>query len=141
MLDAFRHNEKLAWTERHGAVAQLNIELPLQDKEEVVRLVVLVPDKRTEQLDHHHVKVVERGDRSWREVLAEGLQLRREIDAGLTLLGSNRTSSIRLTHERSDQVRKSREKSIVVQLKRRCAQGPGGTPEIDDATHQRHRQD
>ena len=77
MLDAFRHHEQFARPERHGAVAQLDVELALQHQEEIVGLVVLVPDELALHLHDHHVVVVELRDGARREVLGEGRELLR----------------------------------------------------------------
>ena len=80
MLDAFRHDEHLARAERHGAVAQLDVELAFEHQEEIVGLVVLVPDELALHLHDHDVVVVELRDRARRPVLREGRELVGEID-------------------------------------------------------------
>ena len=59
MLDSARHDKHLSRPENHIAVPHLNGHSPLQDEEEIVRIIVLVPGERTSfgphrsgQLDH-----------------------------------------------------------------------------------------
>src|SRR3954452_11045538 len=58
VLDALGHHEQLARPEDDVAVAQLDRELALQDQEEVVGLVVLVPDELAEHLHRDQLVVV-----------------------------------------------------------------------------------
>ena len=45
MLDAAWNNHEVARTERHGAIARLDAKRASPDKEDIVGLVVLMPDK------------------------------------------------------------------------------------------------
>jgi hypothetical protein len=82
MLDALRDDEQFAGAERHGAVAQLDVEHTFKHQEEIVGLVVLVPDELAFELRHHHVVTVVGRDRARREVIAERRELLGEIDPG-----------------------------------------------------------
>src|SRR3954452_18032740 len=81
MLDAFRHDEHLAGAKRHGAVAQLDVEHALEHEEEIIGIVVLVPDEFALELRNHHVVAVVGGHCAWRENIREGGELLGEIDA------------------------------------------------------------
>jgi D-inositol-3-phosphate glycosyltransferase len=56
------HDEQLARAERDAAVPHLDGEMPAEDQEEVVRIVVLVPDELPLHLDDHEVMAVELAD-------------------------------------------------------------------------------
>src|SRR5215212_1442326 len=79
MLDTFGHHEQLARSQMDLAVAQLDREMALEHEEEVVRVVVLVPDELALDLDHHHVMSVELGYRAGLPVLGKCRQLRFEV--------------------------------------------------------------
>ncbi len=80
MLDAVRHDEHLAGPERHGAVAQLDVERALQHEEEIVGVVVLVPDELALHLHDHHVVAVVGRHGARRPVFGEAAELLGEID-------------------------------------------------------------
>jgi len=50
MLDALRNKRKLARTKLNLAVPESDLQLALDDKEQFVLIVVLVPDKLTREL-------------------------------------------------------------------------------------------
>jgi hypothetical protein len=80
VLDTPGNDVKLTLIELDVAVAQLDREMPFEDKEEVVGFVVLVPDELTLHLDDPHVLVVELGDDLRLPVLIEELQLLAQVD-------------------------------------------------------------
>ena len=80
MLDTSRHDEHLAGGKRHGAVAQLDIEDALKDEEEIVRIIVLVPDEFALELRNHDVVAVVGRHGARREVLGERAEFFGEID-------------------------------------------------------------
>ncbi len=81
MLDALRDDEQLAGPELHILVTQLDPEAALQHEEEVIGVLVAVPDELPLHLHHHQVVPVELADGARLEVLGEGAELLREIDA------------------------------------------------------------
>ena len=65
VFDAFGHDEHLAGVEGDGSVSELDVEAALEDEEEVVGVVVLVPDKFTFDFDDHDVGRIELGHGTW----------------------------------------------------------------------------
>lgn len=61
VLDILRDDEHFAGTEGNRAVAHLDVDLALEDQEQVVGVVVFVPDKLTQHFDDHHVMAVALG--------------------------------------------------------------------------------
>jgi hypothetical protein len=47
MLNPNRHDEEITWSERHVAVRQPNRQAALEDQEEVIGVVVMMPDEVT----------------------------------------------------------------------------------------------
>src|SRR5688572_24264879 len=94
VLDTARDDEQLARTERHALVTQVDPEPPLEHQEEVVRLVVFVPDELTLQLHDHDVVAIVEGDGAWLIELRERRQLVGELDRlhGLLPYQANRFS-------------------------------------------------
>src|SRR5918994_3223209 len=80
VLYATRNDEQLAWRELDVAVAHLNRELPLQYEEEVLGLLVRMPDELPLRLDHLELVVVQVADDLRTEVVAERGELLGEID-------------------------------------------------------------
>jgi hypothetical protein len=75
VLDALGHDVHLPRLQRYGAVAHLNVEHAFQHEEEVVGVVVLVPDELALHLHDHDVMRVELRDGARRPVVGEGGQL------------------------------------------------------------------
>ena len=61
VLDILRNDEHFAGAEGNLAVPHLDVDFALQDEEEVVGIVVFVPDKLTQHFDDHHVMAVALG--------------------------------------------------------------------------------
>src|SRR5882724_7424001 len=80
VLDALRHDEGLAGPQSNGAVAHPDVEFALQHEEEIIGVVVLVPDEFAFHLHDHDVMAVEPGDRARREVIREGAKFLGKID-------------------------------------------------------------
>jgi hypothetical protein len=59
VLNALGYNVNLAWPKRNGSIAQLDVQLPLDKEKEIVRLIVLVPNKLALHLYDHYVIAVE----------------------------------------------------------------------------------
>src|SRR5262249_5444527 len=64
MFDALGHDKHLTGVEGDRAIAQLDIERPIEDEEKIVRVVVLMPVERTLKFPHHDVVVVVSRDRA-----------------------------------------------------------------------------
>jgi hypothetical protein len=62
MLNAARHDEHLSFTQFDVAIAQLDRQVSPEDKEEVVRVLVLVPDKLALHLHHRELVVIQVAD-------------------------------------------------------------------------------
>ena len=62
MLDALWHDEHLSGTKVNIAIPQLDRKLALQDEEEIVRVVVLVPSERNLDLNDHEIVAIELTD-------------------------------------------------------------------------------
>lgn len=77
MLDTLRDDEHLAWVQLDTAVPELNGQLALQNQEEVVRLIVLVPVERPFDLHNHEIVSVELAHCTWLVVLTEQKKLLR----------------------------------------------------------------
>jgi hypothetical protein len=80
VLDPLRNDEQVAGAQRDAAVAQLDRELTLQHEEEIVRVVVLVPDELALNLRDHDVVAVELGHGARLPVLGERGELLGEVD-------------------------------------------------------------
>jgi Protein of unknown function (DUF1326) len=72
VLHPLGNDEDLAGTERDVSVMHANSDTALEDEEEVVRIVVLMPDKLALHLGHHHIVTVELPDDAGLPVLREG---------------------------------------------------------------------
>src|SRR3954454_18211033 len=81
VLDALRHHEQLARPEHHVAVAQLERQLAAEHEEEVVGLVVLVPDELPEHLHRDQLVVVHIADQAGLIGLGKQGELLGEIDS------------------------------------------------------------
>jgi hypothetical protein len=69
VLDPFRHDIHVARYQRDRFVTQLDIKDSLEHEEEVIRLVVLMPDEGTVEFGHHDVVSIELGDGPRREIV------------------------------------------------------------------------
>ena len=65
MLDTLWNDEHLARTEGDVAVAHADGDAALEHKEEVVGVVVSVPNELTLDLDDHEVVTIELADHAW----------------------------------------------------------------------------
>jgi hypothetical protein len=80
MFDVPGHYEHLAGAQGDAAVPHLNGQAALEYEEEVVGVVVLVPDKLAFDLDDHEVMPVELTDGSRLPVLRERRKFFRQVD-------------------------------------------------------------
>jgi hypothetical protein len=64
MFNAFGHDEYFTGTERDDSIPQLNVDASAQDKEEIVGLIVLVPNELALHFDYHQIMPVELADDS-----------------------------------------------------------------------------
>src|SRR5207244_3602194 len=78
MLYAARYHIEIAGTESHRLVAHLDIDVAGQDQEEIVGVVVFVPDEFAFHLRDHDIVFVEGGDGPRLPALGEGAQLFRK---------------------------------------------------------------
>jgi len=62
MFDALGHNEHLSRAKPDNPIAKLNFNLTRQYQEEIVRVIVFVPNELPLHLDHHQVMPVELAD-------------------------------------------------------------------------------
>jgi hypothetical protein len=62
VLYAFGHYEYFSWTKPNGAVSQLNSDMPNENQEEVVGIVVFVPNEFALDLYNHEVVPVKATD-------------------------------------------------------------------------------
>jgi len=62
MFDTLRNDEHFAGAECDDPVAQLNVHTTFENQKEVIRVVVLMPNKLAFNLDHHQVIAVELTD-------------------------------------------------------------------------------
>ena len=69
VLDTTRNDEELPRSNRDTAIAQLDRELALGDEEQLIGVLVGVPDELALDLDHLDLVVVESGHRLGRPVL------------------------------------------------------------------------
>jgi hypothetical protein len=80
VLNAARHDVHVPLTQLDVAIAELDGQAPLEDEEELVGLVVLVPDELSLDLDDLDVVVVQLADDLGAPVLGEQRELLREVD-------------------------------------------------------------
>ena len=64
VLNALGHYEYFARTKSNSAVSQLNRDMPNENQEEIVRIVMLVPNEFALDLHDHEVVTVEAADNS-----------------------------------------------------------------------------
>ena len=75
VLDALRHDQQLAGIEDHLPVTELHPQPPGDDPEELVLVVVVVPDELPLELDDLHVRVVQLADDLGAPPLVEACEL------------------------------------------------------------------
>jgi hypothetical protein len=88
VLYPFRDDEQFTWTKRNITLAHANVDTTLENKEEVIRVVVRVPDELTFDLDDHQIVAIELADDTGLPVTFEGSELFREIDGGHGVQGT-----------------------------------------------------
>jgi len=79
MFDTLGNHEHFARPKCDDPVAQLDIHAAGENQKEVIRIVVLMPNKLALNLDHHQVVAVELADHTRLPVFFERRQFRREI--------------------------------------------------------------
>ena len=80
MLNTLWNDEQFARAERDIALTQADGDATLENKEEVIGVVVRVPSELTFDLDDHEVVTVELTDHAWLPVTFKGSELVSEID-------------------------------------------------------------
>jgi len=80
MFYAPGYDEQFARPEPDTAITHLNGQIAFEHKEEIVGVIVLVPNELTLRFDDHDVVSIELGDGSRLPVLGERRQLGFEID-------------------------------------------------------------
>lgn len=80
VLDSFRDDEDLTGPESDISFAHLDRQAALEDKEEVVRVVVLMPGEGALDLHDHEVVTVERANCSRLPVIRKGGKLFGQVD-------------------------------------------------------------
>ena len=123
VLDAPRDHEQLPRVEIDVPVAELNGQTSLQDEEEVIGVVVLVPDELPLQLHDLDVVVVELRDDLRAPVLREGAELRGE---GWSVgLDRNAPSAAQVVHATNGVAPQAAQKPAPAKKKKAV---PKGTP-------------
>ena len=64
VLNALGHYKYFAWTKPNSPVSQLNSDMPNENQEKIVRIVMLVPNEFALDLHDHEVVTVEATDNS-----------------------------------------------------------------------------
>lgn len=80
MLDTFWNDEQFARAERDVALAHADCDATLENKKEVIGVVVRMPNKLTLDLDDHQVVAIELADHAWLPMTIKGSELVSEID-------------------------------------------------------------
>ena len=80
MFDPFGDDAQLTRTKGYITLAHADGDAALENDEELVRVVVRMPDELTLDLDNHEIMTIELADDPWLPVTFEGSELRREID-------------------------------------------------------------
>ena len=80
MLDPLGYHEYFTWAKMDVSISHTDCEPTLQDKEEVIRVIMLVPDELALNFDHHEVMSVELADGSRLPVLRKSRELFHEVD-------------------------------------------------------------
>src|SRR6185312_14862586 len=84
VLDAFRHDEQLAFREIDRAVAEIDAQLAVEDDEGLVGVLVVVPDEIAFEPHQLELVVVHLGDDFGRPLLPEEPEFFREIDRAIS---------------------------------------------------------
>lgn len=82
VFDAFGDNEELAFSEIDDAVPEVHPEAPVEDEEELVFVLMGVPDEFAFDLDKLDVLPVEFADDTGVPVIGEEAELLAEVDGG-----------------------------------------------------------
>src|SRR5579862_1247247 len=82
MFDAAGHHEELSLVEFDVAVPQLEGQMAFEHEEEVVGLIVLMPDEFAFDFDQQNVVVVERRDDPWCPMVVEACELFDQVRFG-----------------------------------------------------------
>src|SRR5262245_29546951 len=80
MLDPLGYHAYFTWAKMDVSISHTDGEPTLQDKEEVIRVIMRVPDELTLHFDHHEVMSVELADGARLPVLRTSRELCREVD-------------------------------------------------------------
>lgn len=73
-------DEQLTRTKGDITLAHTDGDVPFEDKEEIIRVVVRVPDELTFDLDDHKIVAIELSDDTRLPITFEGSELFRKID-------------------------------------------------------------
>lgn len=80
VLRAFGDDEQLSWAKGDVTLTHANGDTTLENKKEVIRVVVRMPDELALDLDHHEIVTIELADDARLPVTFEGGELVCEID-------------------------------------------------------------
>ncbi len=80
MLDTLWNDEQFARAKRDIALTHADRDATLENKEEVVGVVVRVPNEVTLDLDDHQVVAIELANHAWLPMTFKGSELVGEID-------------------------------------------------------------
>jgi hypothetical protein len=80
VLDAARHHVELTWAKHDIAIAKLDSQITVEYEEELVGVIVAVPDELALQFDDLDLVVVQPRDDLWRPVVGDAGQLVAEIN-------------------------------------------------------------
>jgi hypothetical protein len=132
VLDATRNDEQFPLVEFDVAIGKLDRQVPFEDEEEVIGVVVLVPDELAFDLDDANIVVVDASDDLRLPVLIEEAQLLGQVDFVrdlLLLLGpSAKAGSLRRAAASSPAARCARRARRRVRRQRRPLRGRPGRP-------------
>jgi hypothetical protein len=80
MIDSFGDDEQLTWPKGNIPLPHADGDATLENKEEIVRVDVRVPDELTLDFDDHEIVTIELAHDAWLPVSVEGGELFRKID-------------------------------------------------------------
>ena len=80
MLDSLWYHKQLSGTQYDIPAAHLNRHSPLEHEEEVIRVVMFVPNKRAFHFDDHEIVPIELTDGSWLPMLCKRRECFRQVD-------------------------------------------------------------
>ena len=80
VLDTLGHDEELAFAEMDVAIAELDGHLALQDEEQLVFVLVSVPNELSLEFHELHVMSVQLANDLWAPEVREQLELLLEVD-------------------------------------------------------------